>query len=70
MEQPHELFVVVHLESGQPISVYGFAPFVARGEIVGGEFLVYTSDGWDFRPVGQFAPFEPKKLELEDDEGS
>ena len=73
MGQPKdELFVVEHNESSQEVSVYGFIPFVVGGETMGGEFLIRTNDGWDFRPIEEFAPYQPKALELVDadeDEG-
>ena len=60
----HELFVVKDKDTHQEVSVYAFAPFTVRGENIGGEFLVWTSHGWDFRPVDEFEPYNPKLIEF------
>lgn len=66
--KPHELFVIEHCESSQRVGVYAFVPHVIAGESLGGEFLIRTSDGWDFRPVEEFVPYSPHKLELDNEE--
>jgi hypothetical protein len=60
------LWIARHKESGQEVSIFGFVPFVAGGEAMGGEFLIFTSDGWDFRSVEEFEPIDPQILKLED----
>lgn len=56
-----------HKESGQIVKIYGFAPYQVGGDAVGGDFLIRTSDGWDFRPVEEFEPVTPEGvLQLED----
>lgn len=60
------LWIAKHKESEQEVSIFGFVPFVVGGETMGGEFLVFTSDGWDFRSVEEFEPVDPQILKLED----
>lgn len=58
-----------HSESGQIVKVYGFAPYQMHGENMGGDFLIWTSDGWDFRSANEFEPIDSEHiLDLEDEE--
>ncbi len=65
-----QLCILHHKKTGQEVSIFGFVPFTQGGEPMGGDFLIYTTDGWDFRPVAEFKPATGIcKLELEKDSG-
>jgi hypothetical protein len=57
----HALFNLRHRESGQIVSIFG-----ANLDDFGGEFLIFTSEGWDSRPVEDFEPIKAEVLELEE----
>jgi hypothetical protein len=54
----YALFDVVDKESGQTVSVFGVHGSEIMGETVGCEFLVWTSNGWEWLPTESFEPIE------------
>lgn len=65
----NELFNVVHIQSDNIVSVFGVQGQVIEpfGGIITAEFLIWTSDGWDWRSANEFRPMvAANTLELED----
>jgi len=50
------LFSVEDIESGQIVSVFGVQPLEAFDATYGGEFLIWTSRGWDWISITEFKP--------------